>query len=121
MRYLTLLNAFRIWDFERQFYGQNGDDHCGVFQFKSDEHPLEQLRVIASNGGGWEHVSVSLPNRCPTWTEMEQIKRLFFADHETAMQLHVPVSEHINAHNYCLHLWRPLETEIPRPPANMVA
>ncbi len=28
------------------------------------------LRVIASDGMGWAHVSVSLPNRLPNWREM---------------------------------------------------
>lgn len=79
------------------------------------------LTVIASNGYGWDHVSVSLPNRCPNWQEMEHVKRLFFRDDETAMQLHVPPAEHVNIHPYCLHLWRPHDAQIPRPPAIMVA
>ncbi len=33
--------------------------------------------VIASDGAGWEHVSVSFENRTPTWDEMCQIKALF--------------------------------------------
>jgi hypothetical protein len=51
---------------------------------------------------------------------MEQIKRLFFHAHETAMQLHVPACDHVNHHPYCLHLWRPQDAEIPRPPAAFV-
>lgn len=79
------------------------------------------LRVIASFGGGWDHVSVSLPNRCPNWTEMEHVKRPFFRDDEVAMQLHVPPSDHINLYPNCLHLWRPHNVAIPRPPSFMVA
>ena len=78
------------------------------------------LRVIAAAGDGWEHVSVSLPNRCPSWEEMAYIKGLFWSDDMCVMQLHPPRSEHINNHPYCLHLWRPLEREIPRPPGWMV-
>jgi hypothetical protein len=86
------------------------------------------LRVIASRGDPngreeterWDHVSVSTATRCPTWEEMEFIKRLFFERDETAMQLHVPARDHINNHPYCLHLWRPLDQPIPRPPAIMV-
>lgn len=81
------------------------------------------LRCIASAAFEdlrWDHVSISTANRCPTWDEMEQIKRLFFEDHETAMQLHVPPADHINNHPYCLHLWRPTHMEIPRPPGFMV-
>jgi hypothetical protein len=75
-------------------------DEGGYFQ-------LGDLRIIASWTGGWDHVSVSLPNRCPTWEEMEKVKRAFFKETEYAMQLHVPPSEHRNYHPYCLHIWRP--------------
>lgn len=78
------------------------------------------VRVIQSSSHGWEHVSVSLEDRTPTWAEMEFVKRSFFFDHETAMQLHVPVAEHINKHPHCLHLWRPLGQTLPRPPNWMV-
>ena len=80
----------------------------------------ENTKLIASSGEGWDHVSVSRSSRCPNWPEMEHIKRLFFLDHETAMQLHVPPSEHVNHHPYCLHIWRPLGVEIPVPPSIMV-
>ena len=78
--------------------------HSGACVLKTGS---AHLRCIFSNGLGWDHVSVSLPTRCPTWAEMEFIKRTFFADDETAMQLHVPLAEHISHHPYCLHIWRP--------------
>lgn len=105
---------------------QKGDDygaflipHCGAGR-------IDNLFVIASNGDPavpWEHVSVSVSgaNRCPTWGEMDAVKRLFWADDETVMQLHVPRAEHRNLHEYTLHLWRPKDAEIPRPPSWMVA
>lgn len=65
------------------------------------------LRCIFSNGGGWDHVSVSLATRCPTWTEMDFVKRTFFKDEEVAMQLHVSGTSKVNHHEFCLHLWRP--------------
>lgn len=89
------------------------------------------LRVIASRGGGereiggddpfsrWDHVSVSTERRCPTWEEMCFIKELFFNPDEPAMQLH-PVKDYVNNHPYCLHLWRPLDAEIPLPHPLMV-
>lgn len=79
------------------------------------------LNVISSTGLGWDHVSVSLPNRCPTWEEMEFIRGLFFRDDETVMQLSVPRSDHISLHPYCLHWWRPNDGQtIPRPPNELV-
>jgi hypothetical protein len=101
------------------FWGWAGDDTCGMFKVPSPVDKAE-LTIVASAGDGWDHVSVSRRNRCPNWAEMEHVKRLFFKDEETAMQLHVPPSDHINCHPTCLHLWRPLDAEIPRPPSSMV-
>ena len=38
-----------------------------------------------------------------------------FNDDEVAMQLHVPASQHVNNHEFCLHWWRPLDAVIPLP------
>jgi hypothetical protein len=78
------------------------------------------LQVISSVGGGWDHVSVSLNDRCPTWEEMNFVKDLFFEPHECVMQLHPPKSNYVNVHPNCLHLWRPQATAIPQPPRVMV-
>jgi hypothetical protein len=64
------------------------------------------LRVIFSDGMGWDHVSVSLPSRCPTWTEMCAVKDLFFDDCDTVVQFHPAAAEYVNLHSNCLHLWR---------------
>lgn len=98
--------------------GARADDKSGVFLFKHPGGGL--LRVIATARGGWDHVSVSLESRIPTWEEMEWVKRRFFRESETAMQLHVPVKDHVNHHPNVLHLWRPLRGTIPMPPARYV-
>ena len=100
-------------------FGSEGSDKFGIFEIPSCSDSYV-LRVIASVGDGWDHVSVSRRTRCPSWEEMEFIKRLFFRKDETAMQLHVPAADHINCHPFCLHLWRPLGRDIPRPPSWMV-
>jgi hypothetical protein len=66
---------------------------------------------------GWEHVSVSLPNRCPNWPEMCFVKDLFWGPDETVVQFHVPVADHINNHDHCLYLWRDTRHghRLPRP------
>lgn len=81
---------------------------------------INALRVVASWGGGWDHVSVSHPTRIPTWEEMAWVKDLFFLPEETAMQLHPPVSEYVNNHSRCLHIWKPQQQSIPLPPTWMV-
>jgi hypothetical protein len=93
------------------------------------------LNVIASDGGGWDHVSVSVEkkNRTPTWKEMCFIKDVFFKEDEVAFQYHSPCGtighcffiswinvpakiEYINFNPYVLHLWRPHNRQIPMPP-----
>ena len=110
MRNLRDLDRYR---FAHRF-GDSPVPGCeGAFQ-------IGDLRVIACNGEGWDHVSVSREDRIPTWDEMEKIKRMFFREDETAMQLHVPPSRHINCHPHVLHLWRPHDVAIPLPPEWMV-
>jgi hypothetical protein len=124
MRDLRTLNQFRDRSLEvLEAFGTVGDHANGVFHVPTPFAGATKikLKVIASGDGGWDHVSVSLPTRCPIWAEMEHIKRMFFADDETAMQLHVPPGDHINHHPFTLHLWRPhAPVEIPRPPWWMV-
>lgn len=85
-------------------------------------HPLSKLsiRCVASDGEGWEHVSVSLPSRCPTWGEMCAVKAMFWDAEDCVMQLHPPRSQWVNNHEYCLHLWRPTSAVIPQPPGILV-
>jgi len=119
MKNLNNLNRFRDIKTSTRLYGSAGDHESGLFRVPSsiDE---EVITVIASVGEGWDHVSCSRTDRCPSWEEMEQIKRLFFRDDETAFQLHVPPSDHISFHPNCLHLWRPLDGKFPMPPSWMV-
>jgi hypothetical protein len=67
---------------------------------------LVRFTCIATDQGGWEHVSVSLPDRCPTWEEMAWIKSRFWDPDDAVIQIHPPESDYVNNHPYCLHLWR---------------
>ena len=82
------------------------------------------LRVMSSGTGpeceGWEHVSVSLEDRTPTWSEMCFVKDIFWDEDEMVVQYHPPKSEYVNCHPYCLHMWKPLTMSIPMPPRLMV-
>jgi hypothetical protein len=120
MKNLCLLDAYRDRQAAQRVYGWEGDGTCGCFRVPS---PIDgqELVIVASSEDQWDHVSVSRSNRCPNWPEMEHVKRMFFEPYEEAMQLHVPISEHISAHPHCLHIWRPHKLPIPRPPGWMVA
>lgn len=93
----------------------------GAFTFML---PGEARRIycIASDGEGWQHVSVSFgPNKStPSWELMCKIKELFFEDEDAVVQFHPAKSQYVNNHAGCLHLWRPTEQTVPTPPPEMV-
>lgn len=93
------------------------DGNNGAFELPFGGHTLA---VIVSDGDGWDHVSVSLGDRCPTWEEMCHVKDLFFEPEECVVQYHPPRSEYVNNCGECLHLWRPHDAVIPRPPGIFV-
>lgn len=78
--------------------------------------------VIWSNGGGWEHVSFTPSKRfyMPSWDDMCRIKNIFFYPEETCVQYHPAESEYVNNVPNCLHIWRPIDQELPTPPSWMV-
>lgn len=92
----------------------------GAFKLTSPYDHGTEFVIVASIAYGWDHVSVSARDRCPTWQEMDYIKRIFFTDDEVVMQLHVARKDHINIHPNVLHLWRPQNAEIPLPPKELV-
>lgn len=120
MRNLAGLNHHRVKTPEvLNYFGSYGDHTCGVFEI-----PIPRtgavLKVVASSGDDWDHLSVSLPNRCPNWIEMEFAKRKFFNPEEVCMQLHVAEADHLSIHPHVLHIWRPQKKKIPLPPKEFV-
>jgi hypothetical protein len=52
---------------------------------------------------GW-HLSISHPNRNPTWEEIKQA-RYDFCPHDVTMAMILPpTTEYVNIHNFCFHL-----------------
>jgi len=108
--------------------GEYGSDPsyrcCGAFHVMCPE-TTNVLIVLADDGRdgvikGWEHVSVSRRRHPPNWTEMAWVKRQFWNDEECVVEFHPPKSQYVNCHPNCLHLWRPIDIEIPRPPTILV-
>jgi hypothetical protein len=115
--------SFRVPEQYRALeYSTPSDGNNGLF-FISSTTSRNTLKVIASDGMGWEHVSVSKKYECPTWDEMCKVKELFWDDPEDcALQYHPPKRRYANNHPYCLHLWRPNdgETRIPFPHVSLI-
>lgn len=79
-----------------------------------------QCFCIASDGLGWEHVSVSIrqggKSRMPTWDDMCAVKSIFWDPEDCIVQFHPPASSYVSNHPNCLHLWRCTDHEFPQPP-----
>lgn len=101
---------------EGKFASTPADGMVGAFRVKD--------MLIMSSGTdteyGWEHVSVSLPTRTPTWAEMCFVKDLFWREDEMAVQFHPRKADYVNHHPFCLHLWCPVGGEFPTPPSMLV-
>ena len=80
----------------------------------------DNLNFIFSWGCGFEHLSVSTPVRTPTWEQMCFMKDIFWRDDEVCMQLHPKKEDYVDNMPYCLHIWKPIDKEIPTPPSIMV-
>lgn len=99
-------------------------------------HTRKAAQVLSDDGTGsiegtprtgWEHVSVSIidkgngKNRTPYWGEMCAVKDLFWKEDERVVQYHPKEEEYANTHPHVLHMWRPIDEEIPMPPTQLVA
>jgi len=94
----------------------------GLFIVKRVHKNGRALVCVASDGEGWEHVSVSLGDRVPNWEEMSHIKGLFWGEEDLVIQIHPPKVDYVNRCATCLHLWRKSGTNdyCERPPKWMV-
>ena len=117
------IEEFRIGeDVGDDFVSPPGKNY-GLFQIRTKSGTL---RILSSGSErheaaeGWEHVSVSLQNRCPTWEEMSRVKELFWADDETVIQFHPAKKAHINFHPFCLHLWKRIDRAYVLPSAHLI-
>lgn len=97
-------------------------DAFGLFfiPFALGKTPLKVISAPFDSGSEWEHVSVSLPGRCPTWEEMCFVKNLFWSPEDCVVQFHPPESEYVNNAPTCLHLWKNNKHPTPTPPSILV-
>lgn len=98
------------------------DGFNGAFMF-AVQGEARCVCCVASDGAGWQHVSVSFGQnkKTPSWAVMCAVKDLFWDEDQVVIQLHPPRSQWVNNHPGCLHLWRCTDgREQPMPPAIMV-
>jgi hypothetical protein len=77
----TVPNEYRIRDGALGSTDEMGNNGAFLIPYQSFN-----LRVRASDGQGWEHVSVSLPYRTPNWREMGFIKDVVWDGDDVGIQ-----------------------------------
>lgn len=85
-----------------------------------DKHSGKWLNFIFSYQLGWEHLSVSMPNKTPSWDQMCMMKDIFWEEEEACVQYHPRKEDYVNNHKHCLHIWKPTEEALPIPPSILV-
>jgi hypothetical protein len=70
--------------------------------------------IVTKEYGKW-HISVSRPDRLPSWDEIRDVRYAIAPDDVTMAMILPPKSSYINIHPNCLHLWEmaPSDFEIP--------
>lgn len=76
--------------------------------------PKRKLRVVlgieAKLGSGyWIHLSVSHAKATPSHKTMALCKKLFIGENREAIAIYPPKNRHVNIHDFCLHLWSPMD------------
>ena len=131
-------NQFRLKNTKNPLYNSKDlDGNNGYFSIKKvigrpgprDKHGKlkKELKyrlflIFASDGMGWEHVSVSVINEqsaLPAWDEMCYVKDLFWDKTDTVFQYHPAEKDYVDNANV-LHLWSPTDVDIPTPPPLLV-
>lgn len=96
--------------------GPDAQEYMGAWTFNG-------LLVMASvarydDGKEWLHVSCSRERRIPTYEELTRVKRDFIGDDKKAVMVLPEKSNHVNIHEYCLHLFYSAENSLPEFSAN---
>lgn len=98
-------------------------DKFGRVKHTRARNSFKLYMCLAGDGNGWEHVSISMPmekGALPTWEDMCVIKSLFWGKEDTVVQYHPAEEDYVNMKDNVLHLWRPTDQTIPKPPPIMV-
>ena len=87
-----------------------GTETIGAYRLRLDGSN-QVFQVLASvEIGEWEHISVSIisSDRVPKWSEMCQVKEMFFEDDEYVTQFHPAKRDYVSLGLIpnILHMWR---------------
>lgn len=104
----------------RNLFIEAETENDGMGGHYTDTRNNKRLNFIFSYQLGWEHLSVSMPSKTPTWDQMCMMKDIFWNKDEVCIEYHPREEDYVNNHPHCLHIWRPTDVEIPTPPSILV-
>jgi hypothetical protein len=73
-------------------------------------HKIEDSSVIVTcaeqdDGVDWIHASIAHSDEMPSYDDLVTLHRSIWGTNGFAYQCFVPVANHVNIHEYALHLW----------------
>jgi hypothetical protein len=81
------------------------DEVAQMLEPGSRAYRMGRCGIIASQQrAGW-HLSISRPDKLPTWEEVRDARYAIVPDEATMAMLLPPQSEYVNVHSYCLQLY----------------
>jgi len=88
------------------------EDNVGGLNFVQKQNGLRVIfRAELHAGECWLHVSMSFPDKLPTYEHMKSVKNVFIGRKNKAIQVFAPEDEHVNIHSFVLHLWAPVDRD----------
>lgn len=76
------------------------------FYFVARERDGSVIVTVGNwDGVDWIHASISRPDRMPSYDELTLLHRAVFGTSGWSYQVFAPATEHVNIHEYALHLW----------------
>lgn len=104
----------------RNLFIEAETDNAGMGGYYYDVISGKNLSFIFSYQMGWEHLSVSMPSKTPSWDQMCRMKDIFWNKDEACVEYHPKEEDYVNMHPHCLHIWKPTEEYLPTPPHILV-
>lgn len=73
-----------------------------------------ECAILLSRDAGRMHLSISHPNRHPTWEEIRDARYALMHPNMMVAMLLPPPAEYVNVQEHCFHLWEIRDNGMPR-------
>ena len=64
-----------------------------------------KCNIMISDVDGIWHLSISTPDRLPTWEMVKKVRYDLLPDKATMAMLLPPKAQYVDVHPFCFHLW----------------